>query len=135
MPEAPRTRYATSGDVRVAFQEMGQGPPDLLLIPDGTMSMEATLEEPAYARFLRRLASFSRLTRFDRRGTGLSDPLSASNPPTLDQWCEDALAVLDAVGCERVALVGLAEGSFVAAVLAATKPERVTRLILVNATP
>ena len=130
-----RTRFAACGEVRIAYQVMGAGSIDMVLVPDGWIPMEAMLEEPSCARFVRRLASFSRLVRFDRRGTGLSDPVSTTEPPTLEQWAEDALAVLDAVGSERAAVVGLAEGGIVAAAVAAARPERISGLVFVNSTP
>src|SRR5207247_3649951 len=86
-------------------------------------------------RFIGELSSFARVIRFDRRGIGLSDPVTRASPPTLEQWMGDALAVVDAVGSERAALVGMAEGGFVTAVTAATHPDRVAALVLVNATP
>ena len=127
------TKYAKSEGVHVAYQVTGDGPLDLLLVPDGIIPIEAMTEEPSFARFLERLGSFSRLIRFDRRGIGLSDPVSA--PPTLEQWMEDARAVLDAVGSERAALLGMAEGGFAVVLFAATLPERTEALVLVNATP
>lgn len=135
MTEPLRTRFAPSGDARIAYQVMGSGPVDLILLPDGHTPMEATLEEPSYARFVRRLASFSRLIRFDRRGTGLSDPLRGSDAPTLAMWADDAVAVMDAAGSDHAGMLGLAEGGLVAATAAATRPERVSKLILVNSTP
>lgn len=127
-------RYAKSGDFHVAYEVTGTGPVDLLLVPDGMVPIELTTEEP-FAHFLHGLARFSRVICFDRRGLGLSDPVSVSTPPTLEQWMDDARAVLDAVGSSRTAAVGIAEGGFVATLLAATHPGRVSALILVNATP
>lgn len=128
------TRYARSGDVHLAYHVTGEGPLDLLLVPDGMIPIEAIPEEPSFDRFVRRLGRFSRVIRFDRRGMGLSDPVTPSNPPTLEQWMEDAEAVLDAVESERAALLGMAEGGFVVSLLAATRPERVASLILIHAT-
>ncbi len=135
MASEPITGYARSGDVHIAYQVTGEGPLDLLLVPDGSIPIEAMLEEPSFARFINRLGCFCRVIRFDRRGMGLSDPVSSSNPPTLEQWMGDAEAVLDAVGSERTALLGMAEGGFVVSLLAATRPQRVAALVLVNATP
>lgn len=129
------TRYARSGDVHIAYQFSGGGPSDLLLVPDGIIPIEAMLEEPSFERFIRRLGGFCRVIRFDRRGMGLSDPITSLTPPTLEQWTDDAEAVLDVVGSERAALLGMAEGGFVVSLLAATRPHRVTALVLVNATP
>ena len=129
------TRYARSGDVHIAYRVTGQGPQDLLLVPDGMISSESALEEPSFERFIRRLGRFCRVILFDRRGTGLSDPVTPSSPPTLEQWMGDAEVVLSAVGSERTALLGMAEGGFIVSLLAATRPQRVTALVLVNATP
>ena len=128
-------RYARSGGLHVAYQVSGTGPHDLLLVPDGVIPVESMGELPAFDRFLRRLETFARLIRFDRRGMGLSDPTPQSSPPTLERWMEDAVAVLDAVGSERAALLGMAEGGFVTALLAGSRPERVSSLVLVNASP
>ncbi len=127
-------RYAKSGAVHIAYQVMGDGPIDLLLVPDGIIPIELMTEQPAYARFLDGLASFSRLICYDRRGIGLSDPITASAPPTLEQWVDDARAVMDAVDAPRAAAVGVAEGGYVATLLAASHPDRVSALVLVNAT-
>jgi pimeloyl-ACP methyl ester carboxylesterase len=127
------TRYARCGDVHIAYQVSGAGLLDLLLVPDGLISIEATAEEPSFERFVRELSSFARVIRFDRRGIGLSDPVTRQSPPTLEQWMSDALAVMDAVGSEQAALLGMAEGGFVVTVTAATYPERVSALVLVNA--
>ena len=93
-----RTRYATCDDVEIAYQVVGDGPIDILLYTGGTTPIDCVDEEPSMARFQRRLATVGRLIRFDRRGVGLSDRGSPSNPPTEAQWVEDAVAVLDAVG-------------------------------------
>src|SRR2546421_9108119 len=79
-------KYAKSGDVHIAYQVTGVGPTDLLLVPDGIIPIESMAEEPSFDRFIRRLARFSRVVRFDRRGMGLSDPVTAANPPTLEHW-------------------------------------------------
>lgn len=134
MPAEPATKYAKSGHVHIAYQVSGEGPHDLLLVPDGVIPIESMPEEPSFDRFIQRLGRFSRVIRFDRRGMGLSDPVSLDAPPTLEQWLRDAEAVLDAVGSQRAALLGMAEGGFVVALLAASKPQRVASLTLVNAT-
>jgi pimeloyl-ACP methyl ester carboxylesterase len=135
MASQPQTRYARSGDVHIAYHVTGEGPIDLLLVPDGMIPIEAIPEEPSFDRFIRRLGRFCRVIRFDRRGMGLSDPVTPSNPPTLEQWMGDAEAVLDAVGSEQTALLGMAEGGFVVSILAAVRPQRVTGLVLIHATP
>jgi class 3 adenylate cyclase len=127
------TRYAKTEDgVHLAYQLLGAGPIDLLMMPYGFIPVDAMLEEPALARFLHALASFSRVIRFDFRGVGLSDPVSPSDPPTLEQWMQDALVVLDAVGSDRAAVFAAAEHGQVAALLAASHPERASALVLVN---
>jgi class 3 adenylate cyclase len=135
MTTAPAIRYARSGDVHIAFQHDGSGPLDLLFFPDGLIPVESMLEQPSLARFLERLGTFARVIRFDRRGMGLSDPVTRSDPPTLEQWTQDADAVLDAIDSKRAALLAMAEGAFVACLLAATRPDRVSALVLINATP
>ena len=128
-------KYATADGVHIAYQVRGDGPIDLVLAPDGIIPIEAMGEERRLARFLDRLASFSRLICFDRRGIGSSDPVTPATPLTLEQWADDALAVTEAVGASRPVVLGIAEGGFVATLLAATHPDRVGALVLVNATP
>src|SRR6201990_479047 len=94
----PTTRYAKSGDVHIAYQVVGEGPVDLVLIQGLISRLEYQWENPALARFLHRLASFSRLIVFDKRGTGLSDRVAESALPTLEQRMDDIRAVMDAVG-------------------------------------
>src|SRR5512132_828130 len=98
----PETRYTKSGDVNIAYQVVGDGPRDLILVPGWLSNVEVFWEEPAVARFLRRLASFSRLILFDKRGTGLSDRMG--DLPNLETRMDDVRAVMDAVGSERAAL-------------------------------
>lgn len=129
MAAAPPTRYARSGDARIAFQVMGEGPPDVVLITGPASHMDIQWEEPGTVRGRQRLASFARLLTFDRRGTGLSDPVD--RPPTLDQQMDDLTAVLDAAGLGRVALFGVVEAGL-CAMYAASHPDRVSALVLVN---
>jgi pimeloyl-ACP methyl ester carboxylesterase len=124
----PETRYAKSGNVHIAYQVVGAGTTDLLVLGGFYSHLEAQWEEPRYARFLERLASFSRLIMLDQRGTGLSD--RAVRLPTLDQHIDDVLAVMDAVAAQRASLLGVAQGGALGALLAATHPERVSALIL-----
>ena len=133
MAESTEVHYALNGDVHIAYQVMGHGPVDLVLFTGMNMSIDSMDEEPSIARFHRRLASFSRLVRFDRRGLGLSDPVAPSSPPTLEEWTEDALAVMDAVGVQTAALLsgGAAGGAIT---MAATHPGRVSHLVFVNGT-
>jgi len=129
------TRYARAGGVHIAYQTFGEGILDLVVLPDGFMTIDAIAELPAYARFRDRLASFSRTVLLDRRGLGLSDPTSGGTSPTLEVWAEDLNVVADAVSASSFALVGMAEGGFGAVFHAASYPARVSHLVLVNATP
>jgi pimeloyl-ACP methyl ester carboxylesterase len=122
------TLYALSGDVAVAYQVIGKGQLDLLIVPGFVSHLEQAWEDPAYARFLQQLSSFSRLIRFDKRGTGLSD--RSVEIPTLEQRMDDVRAVMDAAGSKRAALFGISEGGPMSVLFAATYPERVSALIL-----
>jgi class 3 adenylate cyclase len=124
---SPRTVYAHSGDASIAYQIVGDGSTDLVVVNGPSSHVELVWEEPATARALRRLASFSRLVLFDRRGTGLSDPVS--RPPTLEQQMDDLRAVLDHAGIERAALFG-ANDLGLCALYAATYPDQVSELVL-----
>src|SRR6266567_8289070 len=106
----PATRYARSGRVHIAYQVIGQGPMDLVLVPGWLSHVESVWEEPELARFLERLATFSRLILFDKRGTGLSDRVPETELPTLEQRMSDVQAVMEAVGSERAAVLGVSEG-------------------------
>jgi class 3 adenylate cyclase len=125
-------RYANSGGAYVAYQAIGEGSRDLLVVMEGFISVDMMDDEPRLARCMARLGSFARLIRFDRRGIGLSDPVSPSTPPTLEQWVEDAIAVLDAVESERAIVLASAEASSVGLLLAATHPDRVQSVVVVN---
>ena len=124
----PETRYAQSGDVSIAYQVLGGGPLDLLIVPGFISHLEQAWEDPAYGRFLQRLASFSRLILLDKRGTGLSDRVAGM--PTLEQRMDDVRAVMDAVGSQRAALFGISEGGPMSILFAATYPKRTSALIL-----
>ena len=126
--EAPETRYARSGGAYIAYRIVGSGPLDLVLLQGGFSHVELQLEEPSFARFLGRLASFSRLIVLDVRGTGLSD--RTMHLPTLEEQVDDVLAVLDAAGCERAALFGLGQGGVLASLFTAAHPDRATALVL-----
>ncbi len=126
----PETRYAKSGVVNIAYQVVGDGPLDLVFVPGWISHLEVGWEEPSFARFLRRLASFSRLILFDKRGTGLSDRVSVMELPTLEQRMDDVRAVMDAAGSERAALFGVSEGGPMSVLFAATYPRRTSALIL-----
>jgi class 3 adenylate cyclase len=131
--EAPETRYARSGDLSIAYQVVGEGPPDLVYIPVGFHHVELTWEFNPRAQFLHRLASLSRLVRFDKRGTGMSDPMAAL--PTLEARMDDIRAVMDSAGSDRAVLFGTGEGGFLTALFSATYPERTSALVLFNARP
>ena len=120
----PQTRYAKSGDVNIAYQVLGSGPVDLVFVMGWVSNIDEFWTEPSFARFLERLASFSRLIVFDKRGTGLSDRVDESNLPTLEQRMDDVRAVMDAVGSQKAALLGISEGASMCALFAATYPER-----------
>ena len=124
----PATKYAKSGDVSIAYQVVGEGPLDLLLVPGWISNVEMFWEEPSVERFLRRLASFARLILFDKRGTGLSDRVGEL--PALEVRMDDVRAVLDAVGSDRTALFGFSEGGPMCALFAATYPARTSALIM-----
>ncbi|HXX91288.1 MAG TPA: adenylate/guanylate cyclase domain-containing protein [Acidimicrobiales bacterium] len=135
MIEPPETRYATTSDgLHIAYQVEGAGPLDLVDTGDGTLfSIDATGEQPRWQQWVDRLASFSRLIRFDLRGVGLSDPVGSSEPPTIEHWAVDAFAVMDSVGVNQAAILGCAMNGLLALLLAASHPERVRALVLVNA--
>lgn len=128
MVTQPDTKFAQSSDVSIAYQVVGHGPLDLLVVPGFVSHVEQAWEDPSFTRFLLQLASFSRLILFDKRGTGLSDRISGI--PTLEQRMDDVRAVLDAAGSQRVALFGISEGGPMSVLFAATYPERTSGLVL-----
>src|SRR6059058_3199797 len=128
----PKTQYTRSGDLHIAYQVMGEGPLDLVYVPGWVSHVELAWEEPTLARFLQRLASFSRLIMFDKRGTGLSDPVPLDRLPTLEERMDDLRAVMDAVGSERAALMGTSEAGALSLLFAATHPSRTAALVLLN---
>jgi class 3 adenylate cyclase len=130
----PETRYAKKGDAHIAYQVVGDGPLDLVLVSTWFSHVEARWDLPGYVRYLRRLSSFSRLISFDKYGMGLSDPIPSKELPPLEDWMDDVSAVMDAVGIERAAIMGVAEASPMAELFAATYPERTSALVLVSAT-
>ncbi len=129
----PKTRYARSGDLHIAYQVVGDGSIDLVYVPTWISQVEHYWEEPGVSRYFERLASFSRLIMFDRRGSGLSDPVPAA--PTLEEQMDDVVAVMDAAGSEHAAIFAQLEGGAMGALFAATHPERVTALVLYEAMP
>ena len=132
---APETRYARSaGGVHVAYQVFGAGDVDIAFIPGFVSHVELTWQLPALGRFMERLAAFSRVISFDKRGTGLSDPVPVSELPTLEDRMDDLRAVMDAAGSERAVVVGVSEGGPMAMLFAATYPSRVSGLVLIATT-
>jgi pimeloyl-ACP methyl ester carboxylesterase len=129
MPSVPETRYAKSGDLNIAYQVVGEGPFDLVYVPGWVSNIEAMWEEPSHARLLGRLAAFSRLILFDKRGTGMSDPVPVDRLPTLEERMDDVRAVMDAAGSERAAIFGSSEGGLMSVLFSATSPERIEALI------
>ena len=129
--DIPTTRYVRSGDAHIAYQVVGNGPFDLIWVPGWISNVEISWEVPEYARFLTRLASFSRLILFDKRGTGLSDGVSVEHLPGLEQRMDDVRAVLDAVGSTSAAVFGASEGGNLSILYSATYPGRVRALVLV----
>ena len=125
----PQTRYALSGDVNIAYQVIGEGPVDLVFVMGWVSNIDEFWTEPSFAHFLQRLARFSRLIVFDKRGTGLSDRVDEKNVPTLEQRMDDVRAVMDAVGSRKAALLGISEGGPMCALFAATYPERTAALM------
>ncbi len=128
----PETRYAKSGGLRIAYQVTGEGP-DLVMVPGLTSHLEVQWRDPGYRRFVRSLSSFCRLVRFDKRGTGLSDPVT--EPPTLDQRIADLMAVSSAAGSRRPIVLGFSDGGPIAIALAAAHRRSVRALILYGTSP
>ncbi len=128
---APETRYAKAADgVSIAYQVVGDGPRDLVWVPGWVSHLEAAWDEPSLARFFDRLASFTRLILFDKRGTGMSDRVPESELPTLETRMSDVLTVCDAAGSTEAALLGVSEGAPMCLLFAATHPERTTAIVL-----
>lgn len=129
---APRTLYASRGDLDIAYQVIGEGPQDLVVMPGPFIPIDSIDSEPSMFRFYRRLSSFCRVIRFDHRGMGMSSRIGADKI-TPACWAEDAIAVMDAVGCESATIVGAGFTAMSALYLAADRPERVANLVLINA--
>jgi class 3 adenylate cyclase/predicted alpha/beta hydrolase len=126
--ELPVTRYAASGDVNIAYQTMGTGPVDIIMVPGFISHIEFMHELPGYTAFLRRLSTFARVVTFDKRGQGLSDRISGA--PSLEQRMDDVCAVMDEIGSRRSVVIGFSEGGAMSVLFAATYPERVAQLVL-----
>jgi class 3 adenylate cyclase/pimeloyl-ACP methyl ester carboxylesterase len=124
----PETRYAHSGDINIAYQTMGHGPLDIIIVPGAFSHVEFNHELPGFTAFLDRLSRFARAVTFDKRGQGLSDRVSGV--PSLEERMDDVRAVMDAIGSQRAILLGFSEGSPMSVLFAATYPERVSHLIL-----
>ncbi len=132
MFEVPETRYARNGDIHLAYQILGDGPVDLVLFGTFVSHVELIWEDVDAASFLRRLASFSRLIIFDKRGVGMSDPLPTDSPPTLEERLEDVRAVMDAAGSETAVLFGNSEGAQLGVLFATTYPDRTRALVMMG---
>ena len=124
----PTTRYARSGELSIAYQVMGDGPVDLIVVPGIISHVEFLHEFPAYTDYLRRLSDFARVITFDKRGQGLSDRVS--DVPSLEQRMDDVAAIMEAIGSKRAALLGYSEGAPMSVLFAATYRERTSHLIL-----
>jgi pimeloyl-ACP methyl ester carboxylesterase/DNA-binding winged helix-turn-helix (wHTH) protein len=130
--QTPETHYVQNGDANIAYQVVGDGDLDVVFVMGWVSHLEYFWAEPHFAAFLNRLASFSRLILFDKRGTGLSDRVPLSELPTLEQRMEDVHAVMDAVGSKRAALIGVSEGGPMCSLFAATYPERTLALVMIG---
>jgi class 3 adenylate cyclase len=130
--EPPETLFATGPEGQVAYQVFGQGAIDLLFVPPWIWDIDTMWDEPRIEHFLTRLASFSRVIMFDKRGTGVSDPVPLGALPTLEQWTDDISVVLDAVGVDRVTVVGNSEGAQMALMFAAAHPDRTSALVIID---
>jgi class 3 adenylate cyclase len=126
------TRYAKSGDAHIAYRTLGSGPLDVVVAEQWFSNVEIERDVRPLARFNDRLAAFARVIRFDKRGVGLSDPVPATSLPTLEEWMDDLRAVLDDIGSEKAAIVTAMAGGFLACVFAATYPDRVRALVLID---
>jgi class 3 adenylate cyclase len=126
----PRTQYVRGPEGHVAYQVFGRGPRDIVFVPDHPNNIEIMWEEPALARFLEHLATFGRVICFDKRGTGISDPVPLGAIPTIERWMDDITTVIDAVGSTRVVVFGHGDGGPIAMLFAATYPERTEALVL-----
>jgi class 3 adenylate cyclase len=124
----PETKYARSGDLSIAYQVVGDGPIDLVHIPGLVSHLDLAWTNPQYERFMARLSSFARVMVYDKRGSGLSDPVA--EPPSVEERIDDTRAVMDAEGVERAAVFGCSEGASLSAFFAAAHPDRVSHAIL-----
>src|SRR5574337_1019439 len=132
MEDMPETHYAKSGDCHIAYQVLGKGPLDVVFIPGFVSHVEACWADARLAHFYRRIASFARLILFDKRGTGMSDPVPMQQLPTLEQRMDDVRAVMDAAGSQRAALVGVSEGGPMSLLFSASHPDRTAAMVIVG---
>jgi class 3 adenylate cyclase len=128
----PKTRYVKGPEGHIAYQVFGEGPRDIILLPDHPTNVEIMWEEPSLSRFLTRLSAMGRVVCFDMRGTGLSDPVPLGALPTLEKWMDDVRTVADAAGCGRVTLLGHGSGGRIAILFAAMHPDRTESLALLD---
>jgi serine/threonine protein kinase/class 3 adenylate cyclase/alpha-beta hydrolase superfamily lysophospholipase len=128
----PEIHYTRSGEVNIAYQIVGEGPLDLVFVMGWVSHLEWFWKEPSFARFLNRLASFSRVILFDKRGTGLSDRVPLNELPTLEQRMDDVRAVLEAAGSDKAVLLGISEGGPLCSLFSATYPERTIALVMIG---
>ncbi|MEQ1762498.1 MAG: alpha/beta fold hydrolase, partial [Pyrinomonadaceae bacterium] len=131
-PLRPETNYVQNGDVNIAYQVLGNGPVDIVFVMGWVSHLEYFWKHHLFASFLERLASFSRLILFDKRGTGLSDRVPLNELPTLEQRMDDLRAVMDAVGSERAVLCGVSEGGPLSCLFSATYPEKTSALVMIG---
>ena len=131
----PETRYAVNDGLHIAYQLVGDGPVEVVLLTQWFSNIDSQWDVPPLAAFIRRVAAFSRVLSFDKRGTGLSDPVAVSELPSIEEWMDDLRAVMDDAGIDRAVLIANLASSFMAMVFAATYPARVRALVLVNAYP
>src|SRR4249919_3972592 len=131
--EAPQTAYVRSGDAQIAYQVVGTGPPDVVMVPPFLSNIEVAWDFPEYARLLRRLASFSRLIVIDRRGNGMSGGVAGGTQ--LEEQVDDVCAVIAAAGSEHPVVLSALEGCALSALLAASHPDLVSALVLMNPVP
>lgn len=131
----PVTQYVKTPGGYVAYQVFGEGPIDIVFITNWCTNLDVMWEEPSLARYFNRLATLGRVICFDKRGTGVSDPVPLSRLPTLEEWMDDAREVMDTVESKQAVVIGDTEGGFMAMLYAASHPDRVSELILVNAFP
>jgi len=128
----PETKFAYGPNGAIGYQVFGSGPSDLVFVTQWGTNIDTYWDEPSAARYFDRLASFSRVILFDKRGTGVSDPIPTDSPPTISEWADDVAVVMAAANSERAVLVGDIEGGLLAISFAAAHPDRVERLVLIN---